>query len=318
MAPTIRLSNGAELPAFGLGTWKSKPGEVRDAVLEAIRAGYRHVDCAWIYGNEPEVGAALTELIDGGEVARDDVWITSKLWNDRHAPEDVEPALRETLAHLGLRHLDLYLMHWPVALNKGVMVPRAAEEMRSLEDVPLTETWSAMEGLVDAGLCRTIGVSNFSATKLGEVLDAARIPPAMNQVEMHPYLAQNDLLAYCRERDVAVTAYSPLGSRDRPKSMKAEAEPVLLEDPAVGEVAAKHAASPAQVLIAWALRRGTVVIPKSVNAERIRQNLAATELTLDDDDMATIAALDRHRRYVDGAFWALEGSSYSVAGLWDE
>lgn len=318
MSHTLRLSNGAEIPTFGLGTWKSKPGEVRDAVLEAIRAGYRHVDCAWIYGNEPEVGEALKALIDGGEIARDDVWITSKLWNDRHAPEHVEPALRETLEHLGLERLDLYLVHWPVALRKGVMVPRSADEMRSLQDVPLTETWSAMEALVDADLCRSIGVSNFSSTKLGEVLDAARIPPAMNQVEMHPYLAQNDLLAYCKERDVAVTAYSPLGSRDRPASMKAEAEPVLLEDPAIAEVAAKHDASPAQVLIAWALKRGTVVIPKSVNADRIRQNLAATELTLDDDDMAKIAELDRHRRYVDGAFWAVEGSSYTVAGLWDE
>jgi len=318
MAKTLTLSNGAEIPAFGLGTWKSKPGEVRAAVLEAIRAGYRHVDCAWIYGNEPEVGEALSELFDGGEVARDDVWVTSKLWNDRHAPEDVEPALRETLDHLGLERLDLYLIHWPVALKKGVMVARSPDDQRSLEDVPLTETWSAMEALVDAGLCRSIGVSNFSAVKLGRVLDAARIPPAMNQVEMHPYLAQDDLLTYCKDRGVAVTAYSPLGSRDRPASLKADDEPVLLEDPAIEVVAAKHDASPAQVLIAWALARGTAVIPKSVNAERIRQNLAATELTLDEEDLERIAELDRHRRYVDGAFWALEGGPYTVAGLWDE
>ena len=148
--------------------------------------------------------------------------------------------------------------------------------------------------------------------------DGARIPPAVNQVELHPYLQQDDLLAFAREADVALTAYSPLGSMDRADSMKAEDEPVLLEDETVGAVASKHGVTPAQVLIAWALARGTAVIPKSVNPGRIRQNLAATEIALDEEDLARIAELDRHRRYVDGSFWAKEGGPYSLSSLWDE
>jgi len=315
---TIELRNGQSMPAFGLGTWKSEPGEVGRAVIEAVRAGYRHVDCAWIYGNEAEIGDALSSLFDDGVVARDELWVTSKLWNDAHAPKDVEPALRETLSSLQLEHLDLYLIHWPVALKRGVFLPRSADDLRSLDEVPLSETWAAMEELVDAGLCRSIGVSNFSVPKLRDVAEGARIAPAVNQIELHPYLQQNEMLAYCESANVALTAYSPLGSLDRPDGLKAPDEPVLIEDATIGEVAKKHGATPAQVLIAWALARGTAVIPKSVNPKRIRENLEATTLSLDEDDMARIAKLDRHRRYVDGSFWAREGSSYSLTGLWDE
>lgn len=315
---TITLNDGNAMPAFGLGTWKSKPGEVRDAVVEAVKAGYRHIDCAWIYGNESEVGDALVTLFDEGVVTREELWITSKLWNDRHRAEHVEGALRETLANLKLERLDLYLIHWPVVLQHGVVFPKEASDLRGLDEVPLSETWGAMEGLVDAGLTRSIGVSNFSVEKLRATADGARIPPAVNQVELHPYLQQDDLLAFAREADVALTAYSPLGSMDRADSMKAEDEPVLLEDETVGAVASKHGVTPAQVLIAWALARGTAVIPKSVNPGRIRQNLAATEVALDEEDLARMAELDRHRRYVDGSFWAKEGGPYSLSSLWDE
>ena len=315
---TITLNDGNALPAFGLGTWKSKPGEVKAAVIEAVKAGYRHVDCAWIYGNESEVGDALSELFEGGVVTRDELWITSKLWNDRHRAEHVESGIRETLANLKLDRLDLYLIHWPVALKHGVVFPESASDLVSLDDVPIAETWGAMEKLVDAGLTRSIGVSNFSVNRLRRVSEGARIQPAVNQIELHPYLQQREMLDWCREAGVALTAYSPLGSRDRASALKAEDEPVLLEDEAIGAIAEKHDASPAQVLIAWALERGTSVIPKSVSPTRIRENLAATELSLDAEDMERIGALDRHRRYVDGRFWAKEGGPYTLQSLWDE
>ena len=314
----IELNNGASMPAFGLGTWKSKPGEVGRAVVEAVKAGYRHIDCAWIYGNEAEIGEALAGLFDEGVVQRDDLWVTSKLWNNRHAPADVEPGIRETLEALKLERLDLYLMHWPVALRREVVLPAEASDLIPLPQAPLADTWAAMENLVDAGLTRCIGVSNFSVPKLRALLEHARIPPANNQIELHPYLRQAAMLEFCREANIAVTAYSPLGSRDRVAALKTEGEPVLLEDPAVAAIAEAHGVSPAQVLIAWALTRGTMVIPKSVDPGRIRQNLAATSIELRAEDMASLDALDRHRRYVDGRFWSSHGGPYSLSALWDE
>ncbi len=314
---TFPFDNGDQMPMLGLGTWKSAPGEVRNAVREALGIGYRHVDCAWMYGNEAEVGQALADARADG-VGRDEVWITSKLWNSFHAPRDVRPALEETLTHLGLDHLDLYLMHWPVALRRDVHFPRDATDMIGPHELPFTTTWRAMEACVDAGLARHIGVSNFNADKLARLLNDARIKPAMNQVELHPYLQQPELLDFCTRHGIHVTAYSPLGSRDRPQVMHVPDEPTLLEDDTIAAIAADHAARPAQILIAWALARGTAVIPKSVNAQRIRENLEATRLTLGETDMAAIAALDRHRRYLPGTFWTLPGSGYTQAGLWGE
>ncbi len=314
---TLQFSNGDPMPILGLGTWKSKPGEVYEAVKAAIRLGYRHIDCARIYGNEAEIGQALAECFQEGLVSRQDLWITSKLWNDSHAPEHVQPGLEETLADLHLDYLDLFLMHWPVALKKGASFPLSAEKMVSLDDIPLAATWGAMESLVDKGLCRHIGVSNFSLPKLKSLMEEAKLKPEMNQVELHPYLQQNDLLEFCRQNGVHMTAYSPLGSPDRPDSLKAEDEPVLMEDPTVAEIAHRHNISPAQVLIAWAIHRGTAVIPKSVNPKRIEQNLAAAEVSLPEQDLAEIAKLDRHRRYVDGTIWVVEGGPYSLENLWD-
>lgn len=314
----LQFKNGDTMPILGLGTWKSAPGEVYEAVKTAIRLGYRHIDCALIYGNEAEIGRALTESFQSGMVRREEMWITSKLWNDAHAPDDVKPGLKQTLSDLQLDYLDLYLMHWPVAIKKGEGFPLNQDKLISLEELPVETTWQAMEPLVDAGLTRHIGVSNFSLTKLQALVEAAHQPPEMNQVELHPYLQQTDLLKFAQEHNVFLTGYSPLGSSDRPDSLKAEDEPVLLEDPTIADIAAKHAATPAQILLSWAIQRGTAVIPKSVNPERIEQNLAAAEVTLDDADMGAIAALDRHRRYVDGSIWVVEHGPYTLANLWDE
>jgi len=306
------------MSALGLGTWKSKPGEVYEAVKEAIRQGYRHIDCAYIYGNEAEIGKALQESFAEGVTTREEMWITSKLWNNSHAPEDVLPAIQKTLADLQLEALDLYLVHWPVAFPKEISYPRSTDQILSLEDRPIADTWKEMETLVDKGLCKHIGVSNFSVKKIKELLETARIKPEMNQVELHPYLQQNALVSFCQENGIHLTAYSPLGSPDRPEGLKAEDDPILLQDPTIAEIAERSNGTSAQVLIAWSIHRDTSVIPKSTNPVRIKQNLEASDVQISQEDMQVISTLDRHRRYVDGRFWTMEGSPYTQANLWDD
>jgi len=315
---TVQFVNGDHMPIIGLGTWKSNPGEVYKAVKEALRLGYRHIDCAPIYGNEAEIGKALNESFKEGVVSRDKLWITSKLWNNAHAPKDVQPALEKTLSDLQIDSLNLFLMHWPVAIKRDVLFHKSAAELISLDDEPISNTWQAMEALVEKGLCKHIGVSNFSVAKLEALIKTANLRPEMNQIELHPYLQQPKMVDYCKSQNIHLTAYAPLGSADRPARLKLAGEPILLEDPVIRKIADRHDATPAQILISWAVHRQTVVIPKSANPQRIKQNLEAIDVTLSVSEIQEIAALDRHRRYISGSFWVVDGGPYTFENLWDE
>jgi alcohol dehydrogenase (NADP+) len=314
---TLACLNGDQMPILGLGTWKSAPGEVYTAVREAIRMGYRHIDCAHLYNNEAEIGHALRDAIKDGEVTRAERWITSKLWCNAHGRDRVEGALRQSLHDLGLAYLDLYLIHWPIPLKPSAVFPTCAADFATLEEVPLSSTWAGMEAAVDAGLTRHIGVSNFSAKKLRDLLPHCRIQPEMDQVELHPLLQQPELVAFCKAQGIHMTAWAPLGSSDRPDFVKAPDAPVLLENPVIRSIAEARGCTPAQVLLAWHVHRGIAAIPKSVNPSRLRENLAAAEIELTPADLEQIAGLDRNYRFIDGAFWAVEGGPWTVQSLWD-
>ncbi|MCY2688219.1 aldo/keto reductase [Salinimicrobium sp. TH3] len=307
----LKFKNGDKMPAIGLGTWKSDKGKVGQAVKIALNNGYRHVDCAATYGNEAEIGNAFNEIFKEGKIKREDVWVTSKLWNDSHRKEHVIPALKQTLKDLQLDYLDLYLMHWPVAFKHGVSFPSKDEDYLSLEEVPLIETWNAMIEAKKQGLVKHIGVSNFSSKKLDDLMSKTNEIPEMNQVELHPFLPQPELLQFCKENNIHCTAYSPLGSGDRSEQMKAKDEPSLLKEPAILEVAKKHDVSPAQVLIKWGVDRGTAVIPKSTSKDHIISNLESINLELDEEDHKKIAGIKRNFRYVNGEFFVTPGNSYN-------
>ena len=309
--------NGDKIEVIGLGTWKSDPGEVGEAVKAALKTGYRHIDCAAVYGNEAEVGEAMNEIFSTTDIKRESVHITSKLWNTAHRRQDVIPALKKTLTDLRLDTLDLYLMHWPIAFRPGLEgFPQGGEDFLSLDEVPIIETWQAMLEAKEQGLIRHAGISNFSIKKLEDLKAKTDDFPEMNQVELHPYLQQQELVDYGKENDMLITAYSPLGSSDRPDMMKSDDEPALLDNDIIASIAEKHDATPAQILIIWAVERGTIVIPKSTNPGRIRENLESAEVDLDSDDLEKIEELDIPYRYLDAAMFESGNDKYN--NIFDE
>lgn len=298
MVPTVKLSSGYDFPILGLGTWKSQPGQVAAAVKHALKVGYRHIDCAYVYENEAEVGQGLKEAMEELGIKREEIFVTSKLWNVFHHPDDVEMAFKRSLDALGLEYLDLFLIHWPTAFLRGMnMFPRNEDgDLIYDSSIPHTDTWKAFEKLVEKGLVKSIGVSNFSAKQLKNILEVATIKPVTNQIECHPYLAQKKMLEFCKENDIVVTGYSPLGSPDRPWATPEE--PVILEDPRIVDIAKKYEKSPAQVLIRWQTQRGIVVIPKSVTPARIEENFNIFDFSLSEEDIAVLESFDCNGRIV--------------------
>jgi len=296
--PKIKLGDGHQMPIIGLGTWKSSPGDVYTAVCHAIDAGYRHIDCALAYQNEHEVGKAIREKIAAGVIKREDIFVTSKCWNTFHPKHLVAESFNRTMADLDIGYLDLYLMHWPISYKDGGEIfPRddKGNMITTVED--FVETWKGMEELHKAGKVKSLGVSNFNSEQLTRILNEGTIKPVMNQVECHPYLNQTQLLNFCKERQIALTAYCPLGSPDRPSPMKAKNEPTLLDHPVIKEIAAKYNKTNGHVLIKFQVQRGIVVIPKSVNPSRMKANLDVFDFELSSEDLAKLNALDIGYRY---------------------
>lgn len=306
----LSFSNGDSMPAIGLGTWKATGDEVKAAVKEALKIGFRHIDTAAVYLNEEAIGEALSEVFAEGTIKREDVFITSKLWNNAHNPEDVIPALKESLEKLQLNYLDLYLIHWPVAFQPDVFFASSPSEYLSLDECPIIDTWKQMEDAKKQGLASHIGVSNFSVKKLNNLISMVTELPEVNQVELHPLLQQNELLSYCNAEGILLTAYSPLGSGDRDSSMKGPDEPVLMDIPIIQNIASKHNVTPAQVLISWHTHRDCSVIPKSASSGHIKSNFEATNIVLDDVDMNQIAQLDKNYRFITGKFFEAPEKGY--------
>ncbi len=305
----LRVGTSLEMPPVGLGIWKIPLEQTAEVVFQAIRAGYRHIDSACDYGNESEAGKGIKRALDEGICQRAELWITSKLWNTYHRKEHVAPALERSLHDLGLEYLDLYLVHFPIALQfvsmddryppGWIFDPDAAEPKLQADQVPIAETWSAMESIYEAGKTRAIGVCNFGCSLLRDLNSHARVPPAVLQVESHPYLVQPKLLRYCQDESIAFTAFSPLGSSSYVELGMAEPSDSVLREDVVGTIAVQVGKTPAQVVLRWGVQRGTAVIPKTSRVERLAENLDVFDFELDADQMRQISALDKHRRFND-------------------
>jgi len=300
----VSIVSSAPMPLVGLGTWKSdKESEVGNAVKWAAAAGYRHFDCAACYGNEAEVGAALKEVMDGG-IARRDIFVTGKLWNSEHDPAHVRNALLKSIEDLQCEYLDLYLIHWPQnwehvdGTNRGF--PKNEDGTLKYTDIPLLDTWAALEACVAEGLVKSIGLSNFNQEQIQTIIDGGNVRPAVLQVEVHPFFQQEGLVQFAHSKGIVVTAYSPLGS-----GVEIDGERVI-DNAKLKEIAAKYDRSGPQLVLAWLIQRGIIVIPKSVKENRLKENFDV-RFEISDADMAEIATINKDARggwggpLVDGA-----------------
>ncbi|KAJ5556787.1 hypothetical protein N7494_000702 [Penicillium frequentans] len=298
---TFKLNSGYEIPAIGLGTWAQhsfKPYEVEKAVEHALRYGYRHIDAAACYQNEKEVGNGWKK----SGVPREEIFITSKLWNTHHHPDHVEEALNQTLKDLQTDYLDLYLIHWPIAFehsNETLTPIDPVTKRVRIADVPVADTWAALEKFVTVGKIRSIGISNFTIDATKKLLETAKIVPATNQIEAHPFLQQPELTKFLQETNILITAYSPLGN-----NAFGITRPSVIDDLSVVEIAKKLKKDPAQLLISWAIQRGSAVLPKSVTPSRIESNLK--NFIIPDLEFEALNQLDRNARYNYPFHWGVD------------
>jgi alcohol dehydrogenase (NADP+) len=315
------LHTGARIPGIGLGTFGSDrvSGEmIAEAVLGAASVGYRHFDCAAVYGNEKLIGHALQQILKGG-VRREELWITSKLWNDKHAEDDVIPAFEKSLNDLQLDYLDLYLIHWPFP---NYHPPGCDVDSRSPDAKPYIhenymKTWRKLEELVDKGLVRHIGSSNMTIPKLRLLLRDARIRPACNEMELHPHFQQPELFRFAVENNIVPIGYSPIGSPARPDRDRTESDSVDVEDPVILKIAERLGVHPAVVCVKWAAQRGQIPIPFSVNRRNYLANLCAVMSDpLTEEEMLMISKIDRGCRLIKGQVF-LWKENQSWEDLWD-
>ncbi|HLO32805.1 MAG TPA: aldo/keto reductase [Anaerolineales bacterium] len=319
--PHRKLYTGAEIPAVGLGTFGSDrftASQIAEAVLGAAAIGYRHFDCASVYGNEKEIGASFQKIMSSG-IRRDELWVTSKLWNDKHAEEAVIPTCRQTLKDLQLEYLDLYLIHWPFPNHHA---PGVDVNSRDPHAVPYIhenymKTWRQMEKLVEIGLVRQIGTSNMTAPKLKLLLRDAKIKPAANEMELHPHFQQPELFQFCIDNHIAPIGFSPIGSPTRPDRDRTPEDTVDIEDPVIIRIAERLNVHPAVICIKWAVQRGQIPIPFSIYPEQYWSNLkAAASAPLTDEDMQAIAGIDKNNRLIKGQVFLWE-SAKDWQDLWD-
>ncbi|HQN93685.1 MAG TPA: aldo/keto reductase [Prolixibacteraceae bacterium] len=320
--PFKMLSNGAKIPVIGLGTFGSdnySNDQIAQAVKFAIELGYRHIDCASVYGNEKEIGEVLSELIGNGTVKREELWITSKVWNDMHGEGDIIKSCRQSLADLQLEYLDLYLVHWPFP---NYHAPGCDGDARNPNSKPYIHeeymvAWRQMEQLVEMGLVKSIGTSNMTIPKMELLLKDARIKPVVNELELHPHFQQPELFDYLIDNNIQPIGYSPIGSPKRPERDRTATDTVDIEDPVIVAVAERLGLHPAVVCLKWGIQRGEVVIPFSVTPSKITSNIeGALSNPLTSEEMEAISKIDKQCRLIKGQVFLWEGAN-GWEDLWD-
>jgi diketogulonate reductase-like aldo/keto reductase len=321
LVPYRKLHTGARMPAIGLGTFGSdrySGAQIAEAVAGAAAIGYRHFDCAAVYGNECEIGASLQAVMSGG-LPREELWVTSKLWNDRHAAQDVIPACRQSLQDLRLEYLDLYLIHWPYPNHHAPGVDVSSRDPHAVPYIHenYMKTWRQMEKLVGLGLVRHIGASNMSVPKTKLLLRDADIKPAAIEMELHPHFQQPEFFQFCVDHQIAPIGYSPIGSPARPERDRTPEDTVDIEDPVIVNVSRRLGIHPAVVCVKWAVQRGQIPIPFSIQPEQYWSNLkGAVSDPLTDEDMLAIAGIDKNNRLIKGHVFLWEGAR-DWRDLWD-
>ncbi len=322
LVPQRTLHTGAQIPAVGLGTFGSdrfSGQDIANAVKEAISVGYRHIDCAAVYGNEHLIGESFRSVLDSGLIKREELWVTSKLWNDKHGEEDVIPACEQTLRDLQLDYLDLYLIHWPFPNYHapGVDVDSRDPHAKPYIHENYMKTWRQMEKLVEMGLVKHIGTSNMTIPKLEPLLRDATIQPAANEMELHPHFQQPELFQYCLDHDIVPIGFSPIGSPTRPDRDTTPDDTVDIEDPVIISIAERLSVHPAVVCVKWAVQRGQVPIPFSIRRNEFRSNLeCAVTPPLTNEDMLAIAGIDKNCRLIKGQVFLWNGAN-DWQDLWD-